>query len=217
MTFNHQFYEFPPLTREDTDTGRFYTLPTGERYPSVTTILGRADDGSGLAAWRARVGAEEADRIGRMAANRGTKIHTMAEKYLLNESNPTKGQMPINVVMFKALKEKLDNISTVYGIECGLFSHTLRSAGSTDIFAKYKDLDSIVDNKTSIREKRAEWIEDYFIQTTAYVIMVEEMFKIHIPQLVVLITNQEGTCQEFIRSPDDYRSKTIDLFRKYND
>lgn len=216
MTFEHKFLTFPEIVNTDLETGRIYTLPDGTQYPSVTTILDRADDGSGLAAWRARLGRAEADRQGRIAANRGTKIHTMAENYLLNRDNVTKGQMPVNIEMFNFLRKKLDNISVLYGIECGLYSHALKVAGRTDIFAKYKGVDSVVDNKTSKRDKEAEWIESYFIQTTAYSIMLEEMFKIEVPQIVVLITTEQGSCQEFIRPSHEYREKTIALFKEFN-
>ena len=73
--FNH--VEAPTLTEliaETTGSGRVYNTPDGNRYPSVTTILSELSK-AGIAAWRKRVGAEEANRISTQAGFRGTKVH----------------------------------------------------------------------------------------------------------------------------------------------
>ena len=48
------------------DGKRHYTTPNGDRYPSVTTVLSSMS-AEGIAAWRARVGTEEANRISTQA------------------------------------------------------------------------------------------------------------------------------------------------------
>lgn len=217
MIFKHTFQDFPNLIREDTEEGRHYVLPSGERYPSVTHILSALDDGKSLEEWIKRVGEEEANKIGRVAANRGTLIHKMVEDYLLNKDNPTKGHMPINVYMFNNMKKYLHNIEEVYGIECSLYSHSLQAAGTADIFAKYKGVRSIVDNKSSKREKREEWIQDYFLQTGSYAIMIEELYDIAVPQVVVLITCENGEVQEFVRPSEPYKEKVRQLFKEYHE
>jgi len=59
-------------------------LPDGSKMPSVTTVLGWQKKDS-LKQWRKRVGEEEANRISKYAANRGTKVHAVCENYLNNK------------------------------------------------------------------------------------------------------------------------------------
>ena len=83
-TFNHNFVEIPKLTQINTDNRRRYETDTGNLYPSVTTIL-QKKAAPWIAKWRERVGEEEANRISRVAATRGTKIHKLCENALRNE------------------------------------------------------------------------------------------------------------------------------------
>ena len=71
--FNHVDHgiELPKLTRETTESGRRYFTPEGNAYPSITTVLSILSK-EAIKAWRARVGAEEANKISRQAAGRGT-------------------------------------------------------------------------------------------------------------------------------------------------
>ena len=56
MAFEHYDHgiELPKLTRKTTEEGRRYFTPTGEAYPSVTTVLGVLSKDS-IQAWRKRV------------------------------------------------------------------------------------------------------------------------------------------------------------------
>ena len=60
--FNHIKHDFPQLLQENAEGRRLYATPTGEKYPSVTTILG--DYGKeGIMEWRKKVGEEKANQI----------------------------------------------------------------------------------------------------------------------------------------------------------
>ena len=55
--FNHMMgVDLPEMNAVMTDTGRYYTTPEGNMYPSITTILGAGSDNSWKDAWIARVG-----------------------------------------------------------------------------------------------------------------------------------------------------------------
>ena len=79
-------FELPKLTRTLINGNRFYSTPDGKKYPSITTVVGFHKK-QNILAWRRRVGEEEANRISRESASRGTKIHTMCENYLKNKEN----------------------------------------------------------------------------------------------------------------------------------
>lgn len=84
------------LIAETTDKGRLYTDPDGNKYPSITTVLSILSE-EAIQAWRARVGEEEANRISRQASSRGTTVHNIIEKYIANDPEFIKGEMPHNV------------------------------------------------------------------------------------------------------------------------
>lgn len=210
--FHHNLIEFEELEVLSTEEGRKYVTPTGEAYFSVTTVLSQLDDGKGLDEWRARVGEEEANRVSNRASSRGTTLHSIAEEYVMNKDEYLEGKDIFSISMFNSFKHFFENINIVHGSEICLYSHLLQTAGRCDLFATYNGVLSIVDFKTSIRQKVKEWIEGYFIQTACYAIMVEELTGLKIPQLVILMAVENGESLEFIVNTDDYREKTIKLF-----
>jgi hypothetical protein len=120
-----------------TESGRVYETPTGEKYPSITTVLSEYSK-AGITKWRQRVGEETANKISAKASGRGTKLHDACEKYLLNEMTDMKIQMMMPDVkdFFFQLKGHLDEkIGLVYGLEQPLYSHMMRIAGRCDCIA----------------------------------------------------------------------------------
>ena len=111
MNFNHVKLESLDFELESvtTDDGRRYTTPDGKVYPSITTVLSSYNK-QAILEWRQRVGEEEANRVSRKASNRGTKLHSTVEQYLLNEMSPLKmhTMMPDMKELFLKLKPFLD-------------------------------------------------------------------------------------------------------------
>jgi len=182
--FNHIALELPKLKRvTNTDGSRVYETPTGKKYPSVTTVTGLLKKDI-ITSWRKRVGDEEANKISSTAAKRGTRIHTLCEKYLLNEE--------VSVGMFDnemwdSLRPLLDDIDDIYALEQPLYSDHLQVAGTVDCIAKYKGKLSVIDFKSSRRIKHRDDIHDYFIQCSAYAVAFEELTGIPVPRLVILM------------------------------
>ena len=54
--------DYEDLEVENGANGRKYLSPDGHKFPSITTVLGVLSRAS-IAAWRARVGEEEANRV----------------------------------------------------------------------------------------------------------------------------------------------------------
>ena len=214
-TFEQKIIPFKEIPSETTDNGRFYISPDGARYPSVTTVLGNYYGDEGLNEWRERVGRAEADKIGANAARRGTAVHLIAENYLRNDLNFTQGHMPFNIMAFSSIKGYLDkNVDTIFGTEYPVWSHKLRTAGRTDLFASWKSKPAIIDFKTTSKTKREEWIENYFVQASAYAIMTEEILGCEgkIQDIIVCIASVESEAQVFERKVDDFRDKVDEIF-----
>ncbi len=195
------------LEAKTTDSGRKYFTPEGNSYPSITTVLSAFTDKKFLVEWRKRIGEEEANKITKKSSTRGTKLHSICEKYLLNEMNEMKIKtlMPDIKDFFLQLKPYIDeNVDNVYGTEQALYSDVLKIAGRTDCIAEWNGKISIIDYKNSIRMKEEKNIQNYFIQCTAYAQMFEFLTKKPIEQIVVAIANEEGKPQIFVRETTKY-------------
>lgn len=196
-------YEIEAIT---TSEGRRYKVPDGPHdvlYESVTTALGnQPGKKESLMEWRRRVGDEEANRISRLAATRGTAVHQIVEDYLNNEEDPLRDKMPDAIMMFKSLQPIIDqSITKVYMQESPLWSHKYKLAGRVDCVADIKGKLSVVDFKTSMKLKKREWIRDYFLQTAAYSHMIYEMYGEQVDQTVIFIAVENAAPQIFVGNP----------------
>jgi len=203
--FNHVQISLPEVTTETINRKRFYVTPEGEKYPSITTVLSTRKK-EGLFEWRKRVGNDVANYVARTSASRGTKVHHMCEDYLNNEFDEEKHKKDfLPFCLFNQLKDQaLCNLNNIYAQEAGLYSDKYKVAGRVDCVAEYKDTLSIIDFKTSTRERSDDWNENYYIQGSAYAEMFEERTKIKIDQVVILVVTEDGTVQEFVKNKQDY-------------
>ena len=223
--FNHVPVTVPKLETKTVDHKRFYVTPEDNYYPSITTVLSIRKK-EGLMEWRKRVGNDVANYVARTASSRGIKVHHMCEDYLNNQhiewpekwKDHQKDFLPW--CLFGQLRDKvLGNIDEIYAQECSLYSDKYKVAGRVDCIAKYKGTLSIIDFKTSTKEKNDEWNENYYIQASAYAEMFEERTNINISQIVILVVTEDGTVQEFIKDKKEYLerlSEAINLWSEEN-
>jgi genome maintenance exonuclease 1 len=192
------------LEQVNTDTGRFYKAPSGELYPSVTTVTGLMSEDA-IRAWRKKVGNDEANKISTAAATRGTRIHQLCEDYI-NNSDVDYSKYNFNDALnFAELKPELDrNIDNVHLQEVRLYSDYLKMAGTVDCVAEWKGKLSIIDFKTSRKLKNRDHILNYFCQASAYAIMYEERFNIPVSRIVILISVDNEPPQIFEDRRDYY-------------
>lgn len=207
-------YNVEQITEE---TGRRYVTPEGNVYPSVTTVLSKMLDKSGLDAWRSKVGEKQAATIMRQAATRGTAVHNLLEDYVSNKPVNILKAMPSNVMLFNQIRNFIDTrIGTVYGIETSLYSDTLKTAGKCDLVCLIDNTLHVVDYKTSTNPKKEEWIHGYFLQATTYAIMLEERYSIEVPSFSILIAVESDNLQVVTKSTYDYREEVHELFKRYH-
>ena len=201
-------FELPKLTRMSINGNRFYSTPDGRKYPSITTVVGFHTKQS-ILAWRRRVGEEEANRISRESANRGTKIHTICENYLKNKPDYSNGHEEEHVSMFNKFQSAVDRINNIKCQETSLYSDQLAVAGTVDCIAEFNGKLSVIDFKTKRKEMRKEWTDSHFMQCAGYGKMWEEHTNIPIEQLVILITTETGVCQVFVENQEDYNNQRV--------
>ena len=221
--YTHKPTKLTELTTQTVNFKRFYETPDGKLYPSITTVLSTRNK-KGLFEWRKRVGDEVANYVARTSAARGTAVHHMCEDYLNNFPTewPDKWKEHekkfLPFCLFKQLENKvLQKIDNIRSQECALFSNKYRVAGRVDCIAEYDGKLSIIDFKTSSKERNDEWNENYYIQASAYAEMFEEQAGTPIEQIVILVVTEDGAVQEFVKEKYDYIPllvESIDNFTK---
>ena len=184
-------------------------------YPSITTLLSNLSK-EAIKAWRERIGHEEANKISRVAAGRGTAVHALCELYVNNHPEYARDVMPNILHDFNRIKDILDTrIGTVYGQELPLYSDHLKVAGRVDCVAEFDGKVSIIDYKTSRKTKKKEWIHSYFMQECFYAIAWEERTGIPITQLVTIISVDDAEPQVFIEHRDNWDKELVQVIQQY--
>ena len=214
--FNHVIMEMSleDISAKTIGGKRVYEIGD-EKYPSISTICSFRNRKS-IAEWRARVGDAEANKISKRATTAGTTVHSMIEDYLNNELDLEKYvDKHLAKILFVQAKGMLSRINNIHFQEAPLYSHEFAIAGRVDCIAEFDGKLSIIDFKTSSKEKKEEWIEGYLVQETGYAKMYEERSGIKVEQIVTLITCQTGDTQVFVKNPDDYVPLLKDYIREY--
>jgi genome maintenance exonuclease 1 len=207
--FNHSIIPLDVELKEvQKDGKRFYSTPDGD-YPSVTTVVGHEKQ-QFFAEWRKK-NPEESVRV----TSRGTKFHSLIEKYIKNEDIDLDNQHSNIKSLFSLLRPELDKIDNIKAIECPLWSKTLGLAGRTDCIAEYDGKLSIIDFKASSKEKHKNSIDNYFAQATAYALMFQERTGIIVDNFAILIACEDGLRQVFQDKPIKHVKHLKQLIKNY--
>lgn len=195
-----------PITRK-----RVYQTPDGESLPSVTTILSATKDMTHLNEWKNRIGHAKAQQITTEAAGVGTAMHANLERFLVGEQRQP-GNNPVHVQANKMadviIENGLSKMDEVWAMEQSLYFPGLYS-GTTDLVGVYQGQPAICDHKQTNKPKKAEWVEDYYIQLVAYILAHNEVYKTDMKRGVIFMCSRAFEYQQFDLTPDN--------FNKYQD
>ena len=90
-------------------------------------------------------------------------------------------------------------------------------AGQVDCIAEYNGKLSVIDFNTANKERNDAWNESYYLQTTAYSIMYEELFGTPIEQIVILMASEEGVARAFVKERKEYIPKLEEEIKYFYD
>lgn len=209
-TFNHVQIEKQELQRVEAEGKRFYLTPEGNRYPSVTTVTGYAKKAF-FAEWR-KNNPEEAKRV----TVRGTRFHSLVEKYLNNEEMDRSKINFADLFLFSQAEQEINRIDNIHLLETTLWSDTLKLAGRVDCIAEYDGKLSVIDFKSASREKPASDIKEYFMQATAYAIMYQERYGKPVENIVIIMSSEDGMVNVYQMNPLNYVQDLFDSIKEYN-
>lgn len=202
--------------------GRRYVTPTGDTYPSITTMLGSIEKPA-ITNWRNSLGVEKADKETARAAARGTAIHALIEQRLRNAPDPIAAafatKLPIaldHINEYKTLRFALNKINNIHLLEGALYSDTLKVAGRVDCIAEYNGSLAVIDFKTSTGSKTESMIGDYFLQTTAYALMYQEIYNIQVDNIVIIMSVERGAVPlVFVKTVDEFIEPLVRRINTY--
>ncbi len=218
--FNHVGLDPIEMSAEMVDGKRVYLTPSGDKFPSVTTVISNnREKKAGIAKWRARIGEEKANAISSRSTNRGTKYHSIVEDYFNNDLDLKKySKFPLPVLMFQHSRDILDRINNIYLQEAALYSKHLELAGRVDCIAEFDGVLSIIDFKTAAEPKREKYLYDYFVQETAYACMLQELYGLTVKQLVTIVACENGETQVKVLQPkNEYFMKLMSYIDDYQE
>jgi genome maintenance exonuclease 1 len=197
-------YPYNTLRKETVNGSRHYVTPDGHRVASVTTILDATkpeEAKKALREWRKRVGPEKAQQITTEAAGRGTRMHKWLENYIKTGNMGEPGTNPYSQQSFEMARQivehGLKNCTEYWGTEVSLYYPEIY-AGTTDLVGIHTGSEAIMDHKQSNKVKKREWIDDYFIQLTAYANAHNKVWGTNIRKGVIFMCTADKQYLEFI-------------------
>jgi genome maintenance exonuclease 1 len=239
MTLLKERFVYTPIDRKSVEGKRLYVTPDGSKVPSVTTILDKTKSQEKIDAlnnWKKRVGEAKAQEIVTEAAGRGTRMHKFLEDYvktgIINEPGTNPYSKQSHIMAKHVIEKGLSNVNEIWGVEVPLYYPGLY-AGTTDGCGLHLNDESIIDYKQTNKPKKEEWIEDYYLQLTAYALAHNEVHGTNIRKGVVLMCVspkmndkleiiETPTYQEFILKPEDFSYweakwwDKVEQYYKYN-
>ena len=216
MKFNRK-YNYPKSMRSLIDGKRHYDIGN-DKLPSVTTILSATQSDEkkkSLADWRARMGAQSADRIRDVSAMRGTAMHKFLEAYIDGSGHKdlTSIGKEAEPMAKKIIESGLGDLEEVWGQEVTLYYPGLY-AGATDIVGIYEGQPAIIDFKQTNKPKKREWISDYFAQLGAYCMAHNYVYGTKIQSGVILMCSKDLLFQKFEVAGSEFVRHQHDFLRK---
>ena len=213
-------YRYPTTVRETIDGKRHYAIKS-EKLPSVTTILSAtesAEKREALARWREAKGEEIATRIVDESAARGTAMHKILEKYILEEGylDLTNVGRDAHNMAIRVIEQGLCNVPEYYGTECTLYYPGLY-AGQTDLVGVHKGKDAIIDFKQTNKPKKREWIEDYCLQLAAYAMAHNFIYRTKIDKGVIMMCSKDNFYQEFVIEGLEFQKYKHNFLRRVDE
>jgi len=164
------------------------------------------------------VGEDSAARIVASSGARGTAMHKILEKYVLEEGyldETNVGKQAHNMAL-QVIQRGLCNMTEFYGTECTLYYPGLY-AGQTDLVGVHKNQDAIIDFKQTNKPKRKEWIGDYCLQLAAYAMAHNILFNTKISKGVIMMCSKDNYYQEFVIEGLEFQKHMHNFLRRVDE
>ena len=133
-------------------------------------------------------------------------MHANLERFIVGEQRQP-GNNPVHVQANKMadviIENGLSKVNEVWAMEQSLYFPGLFS-GTTDLVGVYNGEPAICDHKQTNKPKKAEWVEDYYLQLVAYAEAHNEVYKTNIRRGVIFMCSRAFEYQQFDLTPENY-------------
>tara|TARA_B100000965_G_scaffold330320_1_gene294073 strand:+ start:222 stop:908 length:687 start_codon:yes stop_codon:yes gene_type:complete len=223
MQWNRKF-NYPKLSRSIEDGLRKYLID-GEKLPSVTSVIDftkSTEDKAAIVNWRERTGEELANKIQKDATKRGGKMHAFIEQYLRGQLNLSlfekneQFQKMAEIIIKQGIEGRLQEI---WGVEATL-AFPQKYCGTADLLGIFDQKESVIDFKNSLKLKKTDWAQDWFIQLGAYSLAHNVVYGTNITSGVILLCTVDLVFQEFKVENDElimYQNLFLGRLKKFNE
>ncbi len=186
-------------------------------YPGISSILSKTMPESkkkALANWRARVGDAIAEEICNEARSTGGRWHnfldSFAKKDYISAQRILFPDTDVQDYYAQAKDFLLKFASTTSDVltELPIYSHKHGYAGTFDCMVTAGGKKVLLDWKTSMKIKKREWIDDYFLQVAAYAHALRETKGIAVDRASIVIFYS-------FQEPDIYKLSKDDLTEQF--
>ena len=190
-----------------------YTL-NGKKIPSVTTVIGRFKNATGLIIWSNKLGLQGINYFDELnkASETGTDLHDLAEMHIKGEQYELPDDETV-IHCFNQFLEWWDNLDCkVIWTEKKMGSKELKVGGCPDLLISVDNKNTLVDFKTS----KAVY-SDMIIQLSAYAYLIKETDGINIDNAIIVRfpkEDNETEIREFSKDDLDVGLKQFKLLRK---
>ena len=138
---------------------------------------------------------------------------TSLEQGYLDETSV--GKQAHNMAI-QVINSGLSNVTEYYGTECTLYYPGLY-AGQTDLVGIHKGQDAIIDFKQTNKPKKREWIDDYFLQLSAYAMAHNILFNTQITKGVIMMCSKDNYYQEFVVEGGEFQKYKHNFLRRVDE
>jgi genome maintenance exonuclease 1 len=115
------------------------------------------------------------------------------------------------------MKTELDlHINNIHLIEEHLFGKKIGLAGRVDCIAEFDGVLSVIDFKTSTKEKKY-MTKEHGMQCAGYALMYEEMFNTKIEQLVIINTTEQSTVHIHVKPVEKFIEPLKEKIKWFNE
>jgi genome maintenance exonuclease 1 len=133
-------------------------------------------------------------------------MHANLERFVVGEQRQP-GNAPVHVQANKMadviIENGLSKVSEVWAMEQSLYFPGLFS-GTTDLVGVHDGEPAVMDYKQTNKPKKAEWVEDYYLQLVAYILAHNEVYGTDIRKGVIFMCSRAFEYQQFTLEPKDF-------------
>lgn len=168
-----------------------------EKYPGVTKVLSGTKDMTGLNAWRDSIGHAEADRIVDESRRIGSSLDRIFNDSLSDTFEESLYESEEGYKLFRQLKPYIARTKPV-SVQMKVWSDHMKMMGYLDCLGLYDGVLTLIDCKNSKKEKKEEYLEDYFLQCTAYSMMIYEMLGLKAQKIALFIARRDSSFPQIV-------------------